>query len=883
MNDKNLMTPEERAMAEMFEEAARQVNVSPSFKTELEKKLMNAHQPKKGLGLFSFNKIASTAGWAIGWALLILMFIWVARTLAPQPQPAAANTPFPSVETATPESAVPVNSFDFTVKEGDTCAFIAFKYGTTVDEIIAINSLADNCILTIGQIIKIPLKSSSTNPTPQGDAYDWNGTKLYMNVTLPETPAEMKIYLAKDEVYATVEDANALAAQFGMSGEIYELPGDSGNATDYLIVDGNQQLRVRSDRYFIYFPDTAGKVSTGVYNDNSNAEALITEFMQSHGFNFQYRIERSQLYGAYIALPLSLDGFALHHEHLNFSGIRFYFNKENIEYVEASLLKYGEAATAGIISAQEAFDKLLDPVAGNGAGVIMGMASGSAPEDESWRRAFPLDQTLTYFGYMNSTGKSITGGAPLITLDGYTVTGNTEGVTENMQNVFVEATGQLHEVDGVKTFEVQTWKVHDGYDEGYVGTIQREGEQVVINTLEGNKLILPDMPADVPLPFENVYIMGVTQGDTFEWKSFDTRMANGGGGGGGGGLGFYKLNLSGTPVSFPTPTPTPSLGGGDYTVQEGDTLISIAQAHGITVEELMLANGLNDPTIFVGQGLVIPNPNGNPNQPSVGWEYKGQRGILTVSIYNKPDGSKRSEYYLAINNHDGLYPYVMLEGDELEQLQTYHNRPIEIWGKVVRYNEQYDLPVVEVERFNVPFPDLQFQIVKGRQELMNIDGQSVTAFTIENGASYVQLMPGGDPDSSIIGIQGDLIQQEILIIPDETFGGRPAMRIYAGSIIEEGSPELTITANQPYTYDDSANIPPVDYVQPTATIEKVELVYYMPDPRYITTELVIDQRYLQPAWLFRGQYSDGSEFFILIQALKDEFLLPELAPYTQPG
>jgi len=828
MNDKNLMTPEERAMAEMLEEAAREMNVSPSFKTELEKKLMNAHQPKSGLGLFSFKKIVSTAGWAIGWALLILMFIWVARTLAPQPQPAAANAPFPSVETATPESIIPENI------------------------------------------------------TPAGQAYNWNGQTLYLNAPFPETPAEMKVYLAKDEIRATVDDVKALAQRFGMSGEIYQTAGEIGNTADYLVVDGNQQLRVRSDRYFTYFPDYAGKVSTGVYNDNPNAEALINDFMQAHGFNFEYRIEHSQLYGAYFALPLTPDGFALRHEHFKFSRMMFYFNKEGIEFVDVSLLKYDETATVSIISAQEAFDKLLDPIAGNGAGVLMGMASGS-PSEESWRRIFPLDQTITYFGYMNSTGKSVTGGAPLITLDGYTVTGNTEGVTENMQNVFVEATGQLHEVDGVKTFEVQTWKVHDGYDEGYVGTIQREGEQVVINTLEGNKLILPDMPADVPLPFENVYIMGVTQGDTFEWKSFDTRMANGGGGGGGGGLGFYKLNLSGTPVSFPTPTPTPSLGGGDYTVQEGDTLISIAQAHGITVEELMLANGLNDPTIFVGQGLVIPNPNGNPNQPSVGWEYKGQRGILTVSIYNKPDGSKRSEYYLAINNHDGLYPYVMLEGDELEQLQTYHNRPIEIWGKVVRYNEQYDLPVVEVERFNVPFPDLQFQIVKGRQELMNIDGQSVTAFTIENGASYVQLMPGGHPDSSIIGIQGDLIQQEILIIPDETFGGRPAMRIYAGSIIEEGSPELTITANQPYTYDDSANIPPVDYVQPTATIEKVELVYYMPDPRYITTELVIDQRYLQPAWLFRGQYSDGSEFFILIQALKDEFLLPELAPYTQPG
>ncbi|MBV5337491.1 MAG: hypothetical protein J0653_05965, partial [Deltaproteobacteria bacterium] len=160
----------------------------------------------------------------------------------------------------------------------------------------------------------------------------------------------------------------------------------------------------------------------------------------------------------------------------------------------------------------------------------------------------------------------------------------------------------------------------------------------------------------------------------------------------------------------------------------------------------------------------------------------------------------------------------------------------------------------------------------------------VTVVTLEDGASYVQLMPDGSPDSSIIGIQGDLIQQEVLIIPDETFGGMPALRIYAGSVSGEGTPELTLSAREPYIYEDSENAAPENYMPPTLSIEKAELVYYMPDPRFITTpELVIDQRYLQPVWRFHGHYSNGDEFEYLIQALKEEFLLPELAPYTQPG
>ncbi|MFQ6100179.1 MAG: LysM peptidoglycan-binding domain-containing protein [Anaerolineae bacterium] len=56
------------------------------------------------------------------------------------------------------------------------------------------------------------------------------------------------------------------------------------------------------------------------------------------------------------------------------------------------------------------------------------------------------------------------------------------------------------------------------------------------------------------------------------------------------------------PVASPTP-PGPLL----YTVQEGDTLGAIALAYGVSVEDLMAANGLTDANLLhVGQTLVIP-------------------------------------------------------------------------------------------------------------------------------------------------------------------------------------------------------------------------------------------------------------------------------------
>lgn len=64
------------------------------------------------------------------------------------------------------------------------------------------------------------------------------------------------------------------------------------------------------------------------------------------------------------------------------------------------------------------------------------------------------------------------------------------------------------------------------------------------------------------------------------------------------------------PPPFYTPTPTLHL------VQAGQTLGSIAQQYGVTVEAMLQANGLNDPNrIDVGQVLIIPLP--QPPTPTV--------------------------------------------------------------------------------------------------------------------------------------------------------------------------------------------------------------------------------------------------------------------------
>jgi hypothetical protein len=143
------------------------------------------------------------------------------------------------------------------------------------------------------------------------------------------------------------------------------------------------------------------------------------------------------------------------------------------------------------------------------------------------------------------------------------------------------------------------------------------------------------------------------------------------------------------------------------------------------------------------------------------------------------------------------------------------------------------------------------------------------------------------PNTSFVtGILGDLIEQEVLIIPDESFGGLPVMRTYQSGIVQAGGSEMQMQANQIYSYNESEDpMMSPDYAQPNLTIDHVELVYYVSNPYYQVNDPNYSQRspYIEPAWHFRGRYDDGTEFDVLIQALKQEFLLPELAPKAGMG
>ena len=831
----NQLPTDEQPVAKKLQSVADNIQVPSPFQVTLESQLRETHNAKMTPARGWQTKILPSLGWTILIIGAVFVLNWAIRSLMPQLVPATEGTPKPELPT---ESAP-----------------------APVTEKVA--------------------------PTPSGEEYDWRGMKLYLDASLPPAPAQVGLYEAQADRHATLDSARALAQQFGMSGQIYETPSEDGGSdtTDFLVVDGNQHLQVRSNLYFSYYPDyprwTSHSTSVNMI-DQATAENLIENFMRSHGFDFDYKVEASGFHDGYYALPLTPEGLTIHHNHFSAAGLLFRFDQDEILAVEASLVTYSLVDNFEVISAEDALQKLLNP--NITAGLIEGGHSVSAPI-QAWYRQRPENQTITVWGWINSV-KSAEGGMPLVTFDGYQATGNLAGLAEFTPNTFIEAIGQFQTINGNKIFNVESWQIFDGYEDGPVGTIQRDGDQVILTTFDDRKLILPDVPTDIPLPMENAFVLGVAQADVFEWKSIDTRMqGGGGGGGGGGGSGFYKPNLTGTPVPLPTTQPQQeaSTGTGEYIVQEGDTLSGIADTYGTTVDELMQANGLSESTIFVGQALVVPGA--QEEESLIGQTLEGLRGTLTVTITNKQDGGQSVDYRLQVEERENRYQLMKLEGNGFDELQTRNNLPIDIWGTVERFDTDLgmSIPVVNVERFEIPYPDLQYQIYKGTQSITTVQGETITLFTTEDGQTYAQANAYG----GIVGNEGDPLLMEALELPNETIAGYPVLQAVSISMAinpKSGEPvEMESSANQPYVINE-ADFPQREIpAELTATIESVELVYFTPNQRYTIPDPAAEPTYVQPAWHFQGHYWDGSEFEILVQALKDEYLLPEIETVEPPG
>lgn len=78
----------------------------------------------------------------------------------PQPEP----TPQPQQPEPTPTPLPAQGYINYTVKWGDTLESIAYRFGTTVEELVRINNLANPNLIYIGQVLKVPGRAQAVPP-----------------------------------------------------------------------------------------------------------------------------------------------------------------------------------------------------------------------------------------------------------------------------------------------------------------------------------------------------------------------------------------------------------------------------------------------------------------------------------------------------------------------------------------------------------------------------------------------------------------------------------------------------------------------------------------------------------------------------------------------
>lgn len=543
---------------------------------------MNAHQ----------KKTTNIIGWAIGFIAIALIFIWIIRTIMPAPQPVTENISYPNAEISLTEIV-----------------------HITPDPQINLNT-----------------------PAPGERLYNMGGTTLYLKTPLPESPAEVSVYLAAEQPN-TDESVLALAEKFGIQGDIYLAPNQMrGILASYFVTAGGPRIYVGSDNYFAYYSDY-GKENSNTENiSDEQARIIIDDFMTSHGFNFEYRIERNYRNKRSFNIISLLDGMPILYNRQLPAGLLIEIDSKNKVFsVNGILYSTDLFGKFPIRSAGEAFQFMLE----SQAGTLISIQSADPVNYQTWQRTYPDNQKISIYGYVTVNNPADTGNLPFLAIDEYALGGNTAGMEKIAAHTLVVANGEFQSDNGIRKFIVKDWKISGAAPIYTQNPLYTEKSQLVItDNSNGNTYILTDTPKDLPkiileMNIDNEAVNGevVTSGfllsdGSFEWKTISYYPADQKNHSivSSGNPNLYKLNFTGASIPLPTPIPTfvplftDETGKLWYTMQPGDTFDSIAQKFNISTQTLMEANNINDVTsVMVGGTITIPgvSPEEAANMPNL--------------------------------------------------------------------------------------------------------------------------------------------------------------------------------------------------------------------------------------------------------------------------
>jgi hypothetical protein len=156
---------------------ASQIRPDPLFESELEQTLAATCQPKTKWTL-PLQQASSILGWVTLIGLTVFMLYWRVTpntstthraTARPSTQEVKKTTAITITSTAHRLAASPTATDiplqEYVVQAGDTCTYIADKFGVTIDLLITLNHLNNNCDIWVDQTLMVPITPISTPPS----------------------------------------------------------------------------------------------------------------------------------------------------------------------------------------------------------------------------------------------------------------------------------------------------------------------------------------------------------------------------------------------------------------------------------------------------------------------------------------------------------------------------------------------------------------------------------------------------------------------------------------------------------------------------------------------------------------------------------------------
>ncbi len=722
----------------------------------------------------AISGFARSAAWILAAVCLIALVSWAARGLVFQPG-AATTYPGPTDE----KVIAPVI----------TVTLPATKQSAP----------------TLEMPTPTPLPSSTSGLLP--------GVSLRLETTFPASPAEANVYTQQVAQPLTVENIKAIAAQLGVQGGIYTAPSE-GSGMVYVASDGRHSITFVETASYYSYTDYYALMDQNGAPPFEEQKVIAEAFLKEHGLaDFPYTFESlDNNYGTLRVVPL-LDGRPVRHGTFDGPHIDLRINRRG----QVSGLDYAwpGAAPVGsfpILSAEEAWQKVLE-------GAAHGISAAWLPEAprtlQTWLRTYPLGQRVELYGYFGRPLQPVQAGVdPLVTFANLPVRG--EKLAAFLQTFrvadFVQITGQVQEDEnGNRFFQLESWQLSPYPDVTRSGVIRRQGEVVTLES-EGQSLLLPDVPAEVPdgLQVETRGVVIDGSQPTFDWS-------------------FIQ---AGAPGEF-----------GNLVTQ--------------TFADLDLNAGPK------------PSPTPLPEGERPGDRVEG----LEVTVYIQPDGIG----LLTLDESRWFYaqaPYP-------EGLASLNNLPVRAWG--VAGDLINGQPSIRIDRYEEVYPGLRMQAWLGAWQQTQIEGQQVLLFTAQDstladvpaGTQYILFSPplatGGPEVHGGVGLPGNVVIYEGLVVPGQQFGGYPVIHVYSGAI-ENGRQNLdgyAIATPEPISagMDSTPGLP-----QGEVVIDNIELIYFTTDSRGGPRSPDDPPIYVQPAWRFVGHYADGTKLEILVQALREEYL-----------